>query len=92
MSGGTEIKRTLRDFIRRNYLGAASRADFGDDDSFLKDGIIDSIGILELAQFVQETFGIRVETADILPSNFDTLNKLERYVRDKSKASGGPAR
>lgn len=90
MSDPEQTKRILRDFIRRNYLGAASRADFGEDDSFLKDGIIDSIGILELAQFVQETFGIRVDTADILPSNFDTLNKLERYVRQKAKAAEGP--
>lgn len=87
-----EIKNTLREYIRRNYLGAAARTDFGDDDSFLKDGIIDSIGILELAQFVQETFGIRVDTADILPSNFDTLSKLERFVQQKIRAAGGSVR
>ncbi|MCG3176809.1 MAG: hypothetical protein MOGMAGMI_01773 [Candidatus Omnitrophica bacterium] len=85
-----DIKTTLREYIRRNYLGAASRTDFGDDDSFLREGIVDSIGILELAQFVQETFGVRVETADILPSNFDTLNNLERYVDRKLKTAGGP--
>lgn len=85
MNTSADIKQVLRDHIRRNYLGAASRSDFGDDDSFLRDGIIDSIGILELAQFVQETFDIRVDTADILPAHFDTLNKLERYIAARTR-------
>lgn len=85
MSASTDIKQVLRQYIRRNYLGAASRSDFGDDESFLGGGIIDSIGILELAQFVQETFDIRVDMADILPANFDTLNKLERYIAARTR-------
>lgn len=75
-----EIRTKLREFIRANYLGAAASPDFTDNASFLKQGIIDSIGILELAQFVQQTFRFKVDPTEILPENFDTVECLERYV------------
>jgi len=57
---------------------------FTNNDSFLEKGIIDSTGILELVSFVQQTFGITVHDEELLPENFDSVNKIVSYVSKKS--------
>lgn len=76
------VKDEIRRFIQDNYLAGPDRT-IGDDDSFLEKGLIDSIGVIELTAFVQQTYGIKVEVKEIVPDNFDTLNRLERYIRLK---------
>ena len=79
-----DIKKTLKDFIRKNYL-KKENAELSDTDSFLEDGIIDSIGVIELASFIQEKYGIKIAVPEIMPENFDTLNNLEKYITKKLK-------
>ncbi|MGB2706004.1 MAG: acyl carrier protein [Candidatus Omnitrophota bacterium] len=79
------IKEELRRFIISNYLKSDS-ARLDDGDSFLEKGIIDSIGVIELASFIQEKYGIKIEVPEIMPENFDTLNNLERYITKKLKS------
>jgi acyl carrier protein len=54
-----------------------------DDTSFLEQGIIDSTGILELVEFVQDTFSIKVEDEELMPDNLDSLNNLEKFINSK---------
>ncbi len=77
------VKEALRRFIVENYLAGDASDPVGDDDSFLKKGIIDSIGVIELTQFVQERYGIKIEVKEIVPENFDTIRGLEKYISFK---------
>ena len=67
-----------------NYLKGAGSDRLSDDDSFLKKGIIDSIGVIELTSFIQNRYGIKIKVTEIVPENFDTLNNLERYITKKT--------
>ena len=53
------------------------------DASFLETGIVDSMGILELITFLEKNYGIKVEPAEMVPENFDSLNQLARFVSRK---------
>jgi acyl carrier protein len=77
-----QLKSDIRDFIVESFLYGANNG-LGDDVSFLEKGIIDSTGILELVSFVQDTFGITVQDEEILPENFDSINKLSSFVSGK---------
>ncbi|SMC92522.1 acyl carrier protein [Desulfocicer vacuolatum DSM 3385] len=74
-----EIKKTIRKFIIENFL-------FGEEDnlkgdtSFLEEGIIDSTGVLELIEFLEEQFDITVKDDEIIPENLDSLNNLEKFL------------
>ncbi len=87
MTGGNNqnIKTELREFIIKNYLKRTKGIQLSDDDSFLKKGILDSIGVIELTTFIQHKYDIRVKVNEIVPENFDTLNNLERYISKKLK-------
>lgn len=78
-----DIKNELRKFIIDRYLSHFGAAKLSDDDSFLEKGIIDSIGVIELAAFIQKKYGIKIKPPEIIPDNFDTLNNLERYIQKK---------
>jgi len=80
-----DIKSELRKFIIGNYLRGVRGYQLSDDDSFLKKAILDSIGVIELTNFIQAKYGIRVKVNEIIPENFDTLNSLERYIAGKPK-------
>ena len=78
------LKDTLREFILENFLVGLQKNELDDADSFLEKGIIDSTGVLELVAFVEQTFGFEVEDEELVPENFDSVSKLERYIRQKT--------
>lgn len=67
---------------------AFSDLPLADDDSFLAEGVIDSMGAFELAAFVEAAFGIKVQTAEVVVKNFDSVGQLGAFVRRKLLAAG----
>ena len=77
------IEDQLKDYIAKNLLFSDNGFKYDDDASFLEEGIVDSIGVLELVAFIEETYGITVDDVDVTPDNFDTVNNLTAYVQGK---------
>ena len=77
------IKEQLKDYIAKNLLFSDDGFKYDDNASFLEEGIVDSIGVLELVAFVDETFGVEVEDHEVTPDNFDSVNKLAVYIQGK---------
>lgn len=80
---GRDVESQIREFISRNLLFSEDGFHYGDDVSFLDEGIVDSVGVLELVNFVSEHFGLNVEADDVTPENFDSVNRLAQFVRRK---------
>ena len=57
---------------------------FRDDESFLESGILDSTGVLQLIEFLEETYAVKVEDAEMIPENLDSIDKIVVYLRGKS--------
>ena len=74
----------IRDFIFENFMAGESEETLDNDSSFLEKGIIDSMGVLELVAFVEETYGIEIDDDELTPDNFDSVSKLVSYIRRKS--------
>jgi acyl carrier protein len=79
-----DIKKTIKEFITDHFLKGGETKTISDEGSFLEEGIIDSVGVLELVAFLEETFGFRVEDEELIPENLDSLVKLVTYVESKS--------
>ena len=73
----------IRAFIIDNFLFGQGGENLLNDDSFLEKGIIDSTGVLELVNFLEETFKIKVEDEDLLPENLDSVNKVVSFLSRK---------
>lgn len=55
-------------------------------DSLVESGVIDSTGILELIEFLEEEFDISVTEAETVPANLDGVANLVDYVARKTAA------
>ena len=71
-------------FLAKSFLFSHEGFPFGDDDSLMENGVIDSTGILELIQFVEELLGTEIPDEDVTPDNFDSVNRISRYIARKS--------
>lgn len=77
------IEQELRTFVIETFLfGDAAQAP-AREESFLEKGIIDSTGVLELVQFVEEKFGIRLADEELIPENLDSLARLSAFVQSR---------
>lgn len=77
-----DTKGTIIDFIKNNFPKAGEFKNF-DDVSLLEEGIIDSVGVLELILFLEKAFAFSIEDEEIIPDNLDSVNKLVIYVQSK---------
>jgi acyl carrier protein len=50
------------------------------EDDLLSQGIIDSLGILQLVGFIEERFGIQVPDEDVVYENFHSMKTLAAYL------------
>jgi len=81
-----ELEAQIQQFVSQNLLFSDQGYRFNNNASFIQEGIIDSMGVMELATFVNTEFGIQVDPQDVTPENFDSINKLAGYIRRKLAA------
>ena len=77
------IEHQIKEFISRNLIFSNNDFPYSDEDSFLNQGIIDSVGIMMLVVFVEENFKISVGDSEITRMNFDSVTRLAGYIRNK---------
>lgn len=74
----------LRRFILTEFSDNGAPQHLADDQSLMKSGMIDSLGILKLLAYLEETFGIFVSEEELAPENFETLERLCSFIHSKS--------
>jgi acyl carrier protein len=79
------IEDQIKEYISKNLLYSDNGFPCGDEDSFLDQGIIDSVGIMQLVVFVEGNFNISIDDWEITPMNFDSVAQLAGYIRNKMK-------
>jgi len=77
------MEEKLRTFIQNNFLLGDKNRAIKKDESFLQNGIIDSTGVLELVNFIEETYKIKVEDEELVPENLDSIQNLIAYIQRK---------
>ena len=78
-----DIANQVRDYIIDNFIYNSRETELKNQDSFLKKGILDSTGILELITFLENTYGILVEDEELVPENLDSLDNVSKFVSYK---------
>ena len=72
-------------FARANFLFGDGNYPLADELSLVDSDLVDSTGILEMVTFLEETFGISLADADIVPDNLDSIDRIARFVSLKSE-------
>jgi len=81
------LTQQLRQFVVDNFLFGQDNG-FAENTSFLDHGMIDSTGMLELLSYLEKTFAITVEDAELVPENLDSIDNLVAFIKRKQRAAG----
>ncbi len=69
-------------FIQERFSLAGSK-ELTQELSLLDSGIVDSLGVLDLVGFIEEQFGIVAQDDDLVSENFDSIDSLVRFIRER---------
>lgn len=74
------LQQQIHEYITTNFLYDGSSAPLDDTLSLFEASIVDPTGLLEIVLFLEESYGIVVDEADLTPENFDTVELIARYA------------
>ncbi len=79
------IETQVRAFLA-DVFPTAGDAPLDAETSLFEAGIIDSMGVLTLVTWLEETYGFSVDDDEVLPENIDGIGALVRYIGRKTGA------
>ena len=72
----------LAQFIAAKILKQPNRK-ITPDEALISSGLIDSFSLMDVALFVEDTYGIRIEDTELNADTFDTLNQLASLIESR---------
>jgi len=79
------MRARVRAFIMERFPTVAARR-MTDDDSLLDSGVIDSLGVLDLATFIERELGVQLADDELTAENFESIAALSRFLATKRTA------
>ena len=84
------IERRVEEFIRSNFSISPSDPDFGREVDLFEGGYVDSVGVVELLEFLSNEFGVEIPDDDLLADEFASIGGIARIVLRNLKPQTGP--
>ena len=81
-----EIRSELRTHILENFLFTDEEDQLEDGVSLIESGVIDSTGVLDLVGFIEENYEVQVPDTDLVPDNFDSVDRIVAYIERRLKS------
>ena len=72
--------------VSAGYLDEATPVDV--NESLLESGLIDSLAVIEIVDFIQQKFGFSVPSQDLVPEHFDSLHAISNYLTSQGELGG----
>ena len=51
----------------------------------ISSGLIDSFSLVDLAMFIEDTFGVHIDDTELNAQTFDTLDQLANLIQSRQK-------
>lgn len=78
-----ELREQIRRYIIENFLFGDASPLTGDEVSLLDNGIIDSVGVMELVAYLESDHGLTIADEELVPENLDSVDNLAEFVSRK---------
>lgn len=78
----SDILTQLAAFIKTIILKQPNRV-IEPGEPLISSGLIDSFSLMDLALFVEDTFGVRIEDTELNAGTFDNLNQLTSLIESR---------
>jgi acyl carrier protein len=85
--GDARIIEEIKAFVIEEFAPDVSKDELANDLDLLKNGVIDSLGLLKLISWIEDHFGVNVEDTALDPDNFRTVDAIDTFVENATTAS-----
>jgi acyl carrier protein len=72
----------LEHFVATQILKQPDRQ-IAAEEPLLSSGLIDSFSLMDLALYIEDTFGVRIEDTELNANTFDNLNQLATLIESR---------
>jgi acyl carrier protein len=77
----TELPTRLLEFVRDEV--SIGGIDLRADTDLLLTGAVDSLGVIRITQWLEDSAGIAVDPGDVTLENFQTVDRMVAYARSR---------
>lgn len=74
------IESALKKYILNECMYEEDESLLSDNDELLERGIIDSMKLMQLIQFMEEEFNVSINEEDLSRENFETISRLRELI------------
>lgn len=75
------IIQSVNNYITEEILKQPGRQ-IDPNEPLISGGLIDSFSLVDLALFVEQTFGVRIDDTELNADTFDSLNDLANLIQE----------
>ncbi len=79
-----DMHEKISNFIAAKILKQPKRA-IKADEALISGGLIDSFSLVDLALFVEDTFGVRIADSELNANTFDSIEQLSNLILSRQK-------
>ncbi len=76
----TTTQNLIQGFIERELMNDAGHR-LAPDDELLLDGVLDSLGVMRLVEFIESETGVRIPPQDVTLENFHSISAIAGYLQ-----------
>lgn len=80
-----KLEESINNFIQEEFLYDKPEIKMTNDFNMIEQGILDSMDIFRLIQFVEEEVGVSFEPEEMIQTNFQSINDIVNFVSKKKK-------
>ena len=89
MADDHDINLRVKQFLVKRFPQVEGRG-IADDEPLLETGILDSLGVLDLVGFLEQEFVCEIDDEELLPENFESINRIADFVLRKCPNTPSP--
>ena len=78
-----DIHSMLKHYITTEIMHELDSSKLADDQPLIEGGIIDSMNLIKLVAYIEESFGVGIGENDLDIENFQSLNALTAFIMKK---------
>jgi acyl carrier protein len=76
------LEEDVKKFVFSTFPLAKKRG-IRSEDSLMKSGIVDSLAVIEIVDFLMEKYQITIDEDDLTPENFNSIRSITELLRKK---------
>jgi len=81
MADDQQLARTIMDYIAREYADSLQGAPLDADTPLISSGLIDSLSMVSLKMFLDQTYRLRIPDAEASAEAFDSVSLIVKVLR-----------